>query len=87
MHEKEIQSGLSLIPPMFMSLFWLLSFLLSVFSAWVSWSIDVKHVHTLHTGILHHSPSLPDTCKGQPETQPKEVNSIAGIITFTICMY
>ena len=40
-----------------------------------------RHVHTLHAGILHHRPSLPDTCKGQP----KGVNSIAGMITFTIC--
>ena len=68
--------------PCFCLCFWLLSFLLSVFSAWVSWIIDVKHVHTLHTGILHHSPSLPDTCKGQPVTQPKEVNNIAGIANY-----
>ena len=42
----------------------------------------MSHVHTLHTGILHHSPSLPDTCKGQPVTQPKEVNNTAGIANY-----
>ena len=43
--------------------------------------LEHRHVHTLYAGILHHRPSLPDTCKGQP----KGVNSIAGMITFTIC--
>ena len=65
--------------PCFLSLFLVTFF--PPFSVQCMGFLEHRHVHTLHAGILHHSPSLLGICKGQP----KGVNSIAGMITFTIC--
>lgn len=61
--------------------FW---FLLSVFSAWVSWIIDMSTLCMLAFFTTAHLSSVLVKVN-LAVTQPKEVNSIAGIITFTIC--